>query len=188
MNQPDRLRYLLVHNFGSSVVTVNFQVWSKIVNHDGSVTKLEEIPHKLSGVQKDAEVVVAAASGIANARPGIDIVRKDPKDAPYIYNTDHYTVIETLTCHPEYASFVSRAGVRDSEELRKAIDLWIWIIGPSREPGIHWSTEIPAHIRLAKEKSEQTSPANHRPSGTSGTASADSAARAKAMPEASGDS
>ena len=43
---------------------------------------------------------------------------------------------------------------------------------------------------LSKEiyKIEQASPANHRPSGTSGTASADSAARAEAMPEASGDS
>jgi len=39
-----------------------------------------------------------------------------------------------------------------------------------------------------KEKSQQTSPANHRPFGTPGMASADSAARAEAMPEASGDS
>jgi len=57
-----------------------------------------------------------------------------------------------------------------------------------------------------KEKSQQTSPANHRPFGTSGMSSADSGwqmrgkgqnglavspslgARAEAMPEASGDS
>jgi len=42
-------------------------------------------------------------------------------------------------------------------------------------------------IKLQKN-AEQTSPANHRPFETSGTASADSAARAEAMPEASGDS
>jgi len=43
---------------------------------------------------------------------------------------------------------------------------------------------------LSKEiyKIEQPSPVNHRPFGTSGMASADSASRAEAMPEASGDS
>ena len=39
-----------------------------------------------------------------------------------------------------------------------------------------------------KKLSEQTSPANPRPFGTSGTASAGSATRAEDMPEASGDS
>jgi len=38
------------------------------------------------------------------------------------------------------------------------------------------------------QKSEQTGPANHRPSGTSVMAPADPASRAGAMPEASGDS
>jgi len=41
---------------------------------------------------------------------------------------------------------------------------------------------------LQKNEAEQTSPANHRPFGTSGMSSADSASRAEAMPEASGDS
>jgi len=43
-------------------------------------------------------------------------------------------------------------------------------------------------IFMAKNKIEQASPANHRHFGTSGMASADFAARAEAMPEASGDS
>jgi len=48
---------------------------------------------------------------------------------------------------------------------------------------------LEARIRdLEKKKVEQASPANHRPSGTSGMASANSASRAEAMPEASGDS
>jgi len=41
---------------------------------------------------------------------------------------------------------------------------------------------------LQKNEAEQASPANHRPFGTSSMASANSAARAEAMPEASGDS
>jgi hypothetical protein len=43
-------------------------------------------------------------------------------------------------------------------------------------------------VLAAKNKVEQTGPANHRPFVTSGMAPADSASRAGAMPEASGDS
>jgi len=99
MSQPDRLRYFLHHNFKSSVVTINFQDWDKMVRVDGATTRLERIPAKLSGVLKSAEIVVAVASGIANPSPGIDIVRKDPRDAPFVFNTDHYIVVEKLTQH-----------------------------------------------------------------------------------------
>jgi hypothetical protein len=143
MSQPDRLRYVLDRNFESSVVTINFEDWGKMVRPDGAPTRLEQIPDKLSGVLKTAEVVVAVASGIANHTPGIDIVRKDPRDAPFIFNTDHYIVVEKLTQHPDYSSFVRRAGVQDSEELRDALDSWVWIIGPKRDPENHWSKEIP---------------------------------------------
>jgi hypothetical protein len=46
----------------------------------------------------------------------------------------------------------------------------------------------PDRRNIRKQKVEQTGPANHRPFGTSGMAPADSASRAGAMPEASGDS
>jgi hypothetical protein len=75
--------------------------------------------------------------------------------------------MEKLTGHPEYSIFVARAGVDDSEELRNAIDSWVWIIRPIREPGTHWSKEIPAHMQQAKEKTEQSSADNPTPSGTS---------------------
>lgn len=126
-----------------------------MVRDDGLVTTLEEVPEKLSGVMKDAEVVVAVASGIATPSPGIDIVRRDPKDAPYIYNTDHYMVVEKLTAHPDYLSFVRRAGVQDSEELRRTVNSWVWIVGPFRDPAAHWSIEVPQHIQTAKAKAEQ---------------------------------
>jgi hypothetical protein len=158
MSQPDRLRYFLHHNFKSSVVTINFQDWDKMVRVDGATTRLERIPAKLSGVLKSAEIVVAVASGIANPSPGIDIVRKDPRDAPFIFNTDHYIVVEKLTQHPDYLSFVRRAGVQDSEDLRSALESWVWIIGPKRDPEIHWSKEIPEYIHNAKEKTEPSGP------------------------------
>ena len=152
---PIRLRYFLDYNFGTAVVTVNFQDWAKTVRRNGAVTRLEEVPEKPSGVRKDAEVVVAVASGIANPSPGIDIVRKDQGNAPFVYNTDHYTAVAKLTGHPKYFSFVRRAGVQNSDELRRAIDSWVWIIGPSRDPAVHWSKEIPEYIGAAKEKTGQ---------------------------------
>jgi hypothetical protein len=50
---------------------------------------------------REAEVVAVAASGIANPDPGLDMVSTDLKDAPTIFNTDHYTVVERLTKHRE---------------------------------------------------------------------------------------
>jgi hypothetical protein len=68
--------------------------------------------------------------------------------------------MEKLTGHPEYSIFVARAGVDDSEELRNAIDSWVWIIRPIREPGTHWSKEIPAHSQQTTEKTEQSNADN----------------------------
>ena len=113
---------------------------------------MEQIPKKLSGVMRDAEVVAVAASGIPNSNAGIDIVRKDLRDAPTIFNTDHYTVIERLTAHPDYPSIVKRANVTDSEPLRETLDSWVWIIGPKRDLGYHWAEEIPEYIKNAKRK------------------------------------
>jgi hypothetical protein len=113
-------------------------------------------------------VVIAVASGIANQSPGLEIVRRDPADAPFIYNTDHYTVIENLTGHPEYLTFVRRAGVQDSIELRSAIDSWVWILGPTRDRAVHWSKEIPGYIRDAKEKADVMEPSPTSPAAPDG--------------------
>jgi hypothetical protein len=66
--------------------------------------------------------------------------------------------VEKLTQHPDYLSFVRRAGVQDSEDLRSALESWVWIIGPKRDPVIHWSKEIPEYIHNAKEKTEPSGP------------------------------
>jgi hypothetical protein len=101
---------------------------------------------------RDAEVVAVAASGIANPNPGIDIVRKDVNDAPMIYNTDHYIVVERLTSHPDYDAILSRTSIKDSDALRQTLDSWVWIIGPMRDPTNHWAREIPEYIKNAVKK------------------------------------
>jgi len=153
MSEPMRLRYFMENFYGHSVITMGNQDWQRLVRHDGQPTVLEQAPEKLSGVMRDAEVVAVAASGISNPKPGIDIVRKDLKDAPTIYNTDHYTVVEQLTAHPDYPSIVKRANVNDSASLRETLESWVWIIGPERDVSHHWAKEIPEYIKNAKKKS-----------------------------------
>jgi hypothetical protein len=77
MSEPVRLRYFMEHLYGHSVITINNQDWMRLVRQDGEVTALEQVPEKLSGVMRDAEVVATVASGVANPSPGMDIVRKD---------------------------------------------------------------------------------------------------------------
>jgi len=153
MSEPIRLRYFMENVYGHSVITINTQAWQNLVRVDGSLPVVEQIPEKLSGVLRDAEVVAVAASGIANPNPGIDIVRKDLKDAPTIYNTDHYTIVERLTANPDYRSILKRTNVQDSKTLRETLDSWVWIIGPERDPANHWTQEIPEYIRNATKKS-----------------------------------
>jgi hypothetical protein len=152
MSEPIRLRYFMENLYGHSVITINTRDWQNLVRVDGLPTIVEQIPEKLSAVMRDAEVVAVAASGIANPNPGIDIVRKDVKDAPTIFNTDHYTVVERLTAHPNYPSLLKRTSVQDSEALRETLDSWVWIIGPERDPNNHWAEEIPEYIKNAAKK------------------------------------
>jgi hypothetical protein len=92
MSEPIRLRCFMENLYEHSVITIGNRDWQRLVRSDGRPTVVEQVPEKLSGVMRDAEVVAVAARGIANPNPGIDIVRKDLKDAPTIFNTDHYTV------------------------------------------------------------------------------------------------
>jgi hypothetical protein len=152
MSASVRLRYFMEHLYGHSVITINTQEWKNLVRVDGRPTVVEQIPTKLSGVMRDAEVVAVAASGIANPSPGIDIVRKDFGDSPRIYNTDHYTVVERLTEHPDYSAILERTKVEDSKALRETLNSWVWIIGPERDPTNHWAEEIPEYINNAAKK------------------------------------
>ena len=152
MSEPDRIRYFMQHAQGYSVITIGAQEWNQLVRHDGKPTILEGPPSKLSGVMQDATVVAIAASGVNNMDPGIQITRRHMKDYPYIYNTDHYSVVEQLSNYSGYHQILNRAGIQDSNELRTTVDSWAWIIGPKKLPGIHWSEEIPQYVRDAEKR------------------------------------
>ena len=158
MNTPDRIRYYFQHAQDYSVITIMRMDWEKLVRADGSPTQLEELPSKIAGVAKQAEVVAIAASGIANPSPDLDVVRKDVDDDPYIYNTDHYTVVENFPKHALYSDILKKVGATDSSELKSTLESWVWLVGPKRVDGVHWSKEIPEYIRNAKKKPQSGNP------------------------------
>jgi hypothetical protein len=61
MSEPIRLRCFMENLYGHSVITIGNQDWQRLVRSDGSPTVVEQIPKKLSGVMRDAEVRNAAS-------------------------------------------------------------------------------------------------------------------------------
>jgi hypothetical protein len=94
---------------------------------------------------------MTAGSGIYNPSPGIDVVRFDPNDEPYIYNIDHYTVFENFASTQLYHEALKVARIDETEELNEYIQSHVFMVGPSKESN-HWEKEIPKHIRDAKQK------------------------------------
>jgi hypothetical protein len=131
-----------------SVVAFSRQAWSQLVDPSGVPTLFPGAPAPLSRVAEEASVVVVAGSGIPNSEPGCDIVRNDPADAPFIYNIDHYKVIENLPMHPMYGDVLCVAGVQRSQELDRYLQENVFMVGPYRLDH-HHVTEIPSHIAHA---------------------------------------
>ncbi len=103
----------------------------------------------IQAVAHQATVVAIAGSGIANPQPGIDVVRYDGGDRPFVYNIDHYQVVESLPSHPQYEAIVRKAGVQSTRDVRQFMADHVFVIGPERRDD-HWVKEIPAQIAAAK--------------------------------------
>ena len=147
----ERIGFALAHVLGKSAAIFARDEWEKLICPSGEPTIVTEVPKPIDGVLHDATVVTVTASGLVNPSPGIDIVRFDPEDAPYIYNTDHYTVIENLTSHKDYARVLSVANIQDNTLLRKTLQENVFVVGIYKDD-THWKDEIPAHIKHAKNK------------------------------------
>jgi hypothetical protein len=151
MSQVDRLYYAVQKIYSASVVSFGYADWFRLVRPDGAITELEELPPKLNNPNLAAVTVVAVASGIANVQPGMDVLRHDPQDAPYILNLDHYTVLENLHLHEIYPEALSVAGIEDSPTLRFELQNNVYVI---KEPpnDHHWMKDFPAYILEAKKR------------------------------------
>jgi len=151
MNRIDRIEFALEHVTDKSVMTIESVDWRNLVTSDGAPTEIIETSPPLTALMSMATRVITAGSGIFNPDPGIDVVRYDRKDAPYIYNIDHYTVIENFPNHPQYQRALAVAGVEDSQELRQALLEHVFVVGPYQLDH-HWVEEIPEQIKNAKRK------------------------------------
>ena len=151
MRNLEAIRYALGRVSDKSVVVFSRKQWERLISDTGEPTKINEAPEPLSRVMHQAIIVTVTASGIVNPSPGIDFVRYDIKDAPCVYNIDHYTVIENISIHEQYTRIFSMARVDDDEMLRAILRENVFIIGPERLSN-HWSIELPEYIKSAKQK------------------------------------
>ena len=105
-----------------------------MVREDGLPTRWDQVqvPAPFSAVFAKAVVMSVAGSGICIPDPGFDIVRYDPKDAPWVYNIDHYTVFEDLRKHPHFDLLIQRYGIAQTIGLRELINTRVFVVGPNR--------------------------------------------------------
>lgn len=153
MTDIRRIAYSLSHHHVKTVTIFSRDDWNTLVLESGEPTFLARPPAPLENVVEQASVVAIAASGQINPDPGVDVVRRDSKDAPYVYNLDHYKVVENLQQHPQYGSICDSAGLTQTEELDATLERHVFIVGPfdKDHPG-HWAEDIPGHIANAKKK------------------------------------
>jgi hypothetical protein len=110
-NPIDRVKFALSHVENNSVRILAREQWEKLVLANGEPTLLLSTA-ELDMNMQNACVVAVAASGVQNLNPGADVVRFDRNDYPYIYNTDHYSVVEHLSSHPKYNQIVGNGRSR----------------------------------------------------------------------------
>lgn len=148
-----RLLFATERVLGRSVMAMPRADWESLIREDGAPTRVSSLGSPFQGVMHDAEIVAVAASGYHNRDPGIDFVRLDERDAPYIHNIDHYTVCQTLTLHNDYAQIIKVAGIDDSPELQKCLYDFVFIVKRTPEEiDDHWCVELPERIKSAREK------------------------------------
>jgi hypothetical protein len=151
MENTDRIQCALEHITDKSVFIIERDQWERMLDDSGEPIRLANVPQPISGLVSVAAHVMTAGSGIYNHSPGIDVVRYDPADEPYIYNIYHYTVLENFASAPLYQEALKVAGISATEELNKFIQSNVFVVGPYHQDN-HWEEEIPKHIREAKLK------------------------------------
>ena len=152
MNEIKRIEYAIERVMNASVITLSRQDWENLVNSEP--TKINLAPKEMKGFFLPASLVSVVGSGIYNPSPGLDVVRYDPTDSPYVYNIDHYRVLEQFSKDPNYQRVVSMAGVKDSDILQATFLENVFIVGPYHIDN-HWCEEIPKAIKKAKPKASE---------------------------------
>lgn len=146
MDEIKRIECALEHVMNASVITISRADWEILV--DGEPTRVVLAPVEMKGLLSPASLVSVVGSGIYNPSPGVDIVRYDLEDSPFVYNIDHYKVLENFSDDPNYQRVLNMVGIIDSDALQVIFKDYVFIVGPYRLDN-HWSIEIPEAIRNA---------------------------------------
>jgi hypothetical protein len=125
--------------------------WHRLVRPDGKITELEQLPAAINNPQLAASTLTAVASGIAIPQPGMDVLRYDLEDKPYVINLDHYTIIENLHLHDIYPEALRVARLDDTADLRYQLQNKIYVIKePPNEN--HWMQDFPQYVLEALKR------------------------------------
>lgn len=141
------LEYAIGHVVKMPVHLYPHDAWHQLVREDGLPTYIT-LPEPLAGLASRGNLVLAAGSGIYNPDPGLDAVRWDEKDAPNVYNIDHYPVYEDFCTRAEYPRVRQMLAVLDDKEIETVFQNHVVIVGPVRLHH-HHSPEIPEVIAKA---------------------------------------
>lgn len=151
MSALHRIYYAMQKIENKSVATLGYGDWLRLVRPDGLLTELEMLPQSINDARLAASTIVAVASGIAVAQPGMDVLRYDVKDDPYVINLDHYTIIENLHLHDVYREALRVARIDDTPQLRWELQNNVYVIKePPNEN--HWLTDFPSYVLEAKRR------------------------------------
>ena len=147
----DRLVWAASRVLACQVHPVPKAEWEARGHRGGEPAKLAVPLSPFSSVDQSADVETYAMS----ARPavplgGFHVVRRDPVDAPNIFNTDSYPELDLLA-HPKWQDIVSMARLDDSPELRRLVAGYVFLVGPTRRSD-HHSPQVPGDIDGAKPK------------------------------------
>lgn len=151
----NRLEFATKNILKRNVVTMKRNDWESLIRNDGHMTHVESLSGPFANLIEQAQIIAVTACGYNNQDPSINIVRYDEKDAPYIYNLDKYTVVQSFCLHNQYQSIINQANVKDSLQLQECLKEYIFITkNKPSEVQNHWSKEIPEIIKNANAKNK----------------------------------
>lgn len=106
-----------------------------------------------TGLSNVDVVAVATSTGPWTGSPGFHVVRRDPKDAPNIYNTDSYDVVEDITAAGDFLQVCKTAGLPPDSVHPTELSGFVFVLGPKRRPDHHspWcrkTSELPSASRV----------------------------------------
>jgi hypothetical protein len=150
----EKLRRALERVLGKSVKAIPKSEWISALRSGGRPTRLEKPFSPFGGIASQMKLVSMAASAQTFAAvPGFHFTRLDDSDAPNIFNTDSYDVIDNLSSHPAFPSVLKIVRM-DPGCAGQVAGGYVFSVGPLKRKD-HHSPRVPEDIAKARRKGDQ---------------------------------